>query len=134
MKTPFEAQHYKIASRRGVLVLAIGLFNRMLAAVRRTGTIVKAMTATRAAVGHQRVTKSSAGAVETHIQCPGLEPEVSCHNAAILVVDVNSADQVCITRAQFGDQPFDAVADYVHIFDRVIRDNGRLSLQCNSLL
>ena len=65
MKTPFEAQHYKIASRRGVLVLAIGLFNRMLAAVRRTGTIVKAMTATRAAVGHQRVTKSSAGAVET---------------------------------------------------------------------
>ena len=103
MKTPFEAQHYKTASRRGVFVLTIGLFNRMLAADRRTGAIVKAMTATRAAVGHQRVTKSSAGAVETHIQCPGLEPEVSCHNAAILVVDVNSADQVCITRAQFGD-------------------------------
>ncbi|KNG91907.1 hypothetical protein ATO11_20125 [Pseudaestuariivita atlantica] len=106
----------------------------MLAASRRTGAIVKAMMATRAAMGQQCVTQGGTGAVKTNVQRSGFQPQVCRNHRAITVVDVNSADQFGITRTQFSDQPFDAVADHVHVFDRVIRDNSRLSFQCDSLL
>ncbi len=95
----------------------------MLAADRRTGAIVKAMTATRSAMGQQCISQSGTGTVKTDIKSTGFQPQVRRYGRAIIVVDVNAADEFGISRTQFGHQSFDATADDVHVFDRVIRDN-----------
>ena len=109
------------AGRSGYLslFLAVGLVLAVLAALRRTITIVAVLSAACAAMLRQRLSQGGACPVEPDTKCVAVKSQIGCHAFATLFAEIDASDQFGVDRAQFGNQPAMAGAQPRHLRGRI---------------
>ena len=67
--------------------------------------------------------------MQPDVQGSGPQPQIRGNLGPLGLVDVDAPDQIGVGRAQFAQQPLDALAEDIHPLDAILDHHGRFGLQ-----